>query len=113
MTEKKGSLIPGILFIVIGLWLLSRSFYCFRPHWFRVYPVLVLLFAIFLLIEALRRRHSGTLFWGTVVLLVGVFFALRNFGVIPYFYNDEYWPVVVIIVGLAMFVGGLVRQSGK
>jgi len=104
MVEKKGSLVPGILLIVIGLWFFARRFLYFTPHWIRIYPVLFILFGIFLFFETFRRQHSGALFWGVVFLFLGGFFSLRNFGIIPYFYADEYWPIFLLAVGVG-FVG--------
>lgn len=107
MVEKKGSLIPGILFIVIGLWLFARRFFFFTPYWIRIYPIILIFFAVLLFIETSRRNHSGSLFWGVVLLSVGGFFFLRNFAIIPYFYADEYWPIFLLSLGMgfiALFV---------
>ena len=107
MAERQKSLVPGVLLIIIGLWLLAHRFFYFNLHWFRVYPVVLILFAALLFVETFRRHHSGALFWGVVVFVVGVFFALRNFEIIPYYYADEYWPVFMMAMGLgflALFV---------
>jgi hypothetical protein len=100
MVENKRSLIPGILFIVIGLWLFARRFFFFTPYWICIYPIILIFFAILLFIETSRRHHSGSLFWGVVLLSVGGFFFLRNFGIIPYFYADEYWPIFLLCLGM-------------
>ena len=107
MAEKKSSLVPGVLFIVLGLWMFARRFPFLEPHSFHIYPVLVILFAGFLLFETARRRHSTALFWGVVILVVGAFFCLRNYGIISYYYADEYWPVFMFALGLgflALFI---------
>ncbi len=100
MTEKKGSLLPGIVFIIVGLWLFARRFHFFSPHSYRIYPILLICFALFLFFETIRRRHSGALFWGVVMLVVGGFYFLRNFEIIPHFYIDEYWPIFLLALGL-------------
>lgn len=107
MAEKRGSLVPGVLFIAIGLLLFIRRFFDFEPHWFHIYPVLMFLISVFLFIETVRRRHSGSLFWGVVFFILGIFFCLRNFAIIPHFYPDEYWPVFLVALGagfVAQFV---------
>jgi peptidoglycan/LPS O-acetylase OafA/YrhL len=107
MDEKKSSLIPGVLFIVLGLWLFARRFPFLEHHSFQIYPVLLVLFAGFLLYEMSRRRNTSALFWGVVVLVVGAFFFLRNYGVVSYYYADEYWPVFIFALGLgflALFI---------
>ena len=59
MSEKKGSLIPGIILIVIGCWFFLKRIVYLEPHWFRFYPLLIIVFSVFLLIETVRRRNSG------------------------------------------------------
>lgn len=103
MTDKKGSLVPGILFIVVGLWLFARRFHFLSPYSFHIYPILLLLFALFLFIETGRRRHSGPLFWGVVILIIGGFYSLRNYEIIPHFYLDEYWPIFLVAPGMGFF----------
>lgn len=99
MIEKKASLVPGILLIAVGLWLFVNRINVLSYYSFRIYPILMILFAVFLFEEAVRRRHSGALFWGVVVFLVGGFFLLRNFEIIPHFYAEEYWPIFLIAMG--------------
>jgi hypothetical protein len=98
--KKKDSIIPGVILIAIGLWLFSRQLSLPFFYWGKIYPVFLVLFGIVLSAEFVRRRQSGSLFWGTVLALLGVFFILRNFDVIPYLYLDEYWPVFFIAAGL-------------
>ena len=107
MIENKRSLIPGFLFIVVGLLLFARRIFDFSPQWSRAYPVLFVLFALFLFVESFRRKHTGTLFWGAVFFVLGSFFFLRNFEIIPYFHPDEYWPIFLLAMGLgflALFI---------
>lgn len=107
MSEKKASLIPGIILIVLGLWFLVRRFPYLSDYSFQIYPILLILFSIFLFVEAARRHHNGALFWGSVILVIGGFFCLRNYGIIPYFYADEYWPIFLVALGIgfiAMFI---------
>lgn len=106
MADKKGSLIPGMVLIFIGLWFLTRQFFFFAS-WMRLYPLILLLFAFFLILETFRRHHTGGLFWGIVFFIIGLFFFLRNFGIIGYFYADEYWPIFLLAFGcgfLALFL---------
>ena len=44
---------------------------------------------------------------GLIVLGLGCLFLLRNLHVIPGL--EVYWPVILIIVGVAMIVGALFR----
>ena len=100
MSERKASLVPGVLLIVIGTWIFLQRFFHLSFYWFRVYPVLLVLFGGFLIYHTFARRRSGGLFCGVVLLILGAFFFLRNFDFIPYFYADEYWPLFLVASGL-------------
>ncbi len=104
MAAKKGSLVPGVLLVTIGLWIFARNFRFSHDFAFQLYPILLVVFALFLFVETIRRRNSNALFWGIAILVVGGFFLLRNFDIIPYFYVDEYWPIFLVALGLG-FVG--------
>ena len=107
MSERKSSLLPGFILIVIGSLLLLNRITGFRADWGKIFPVLMLTLAILLFIDTFRKGHTGPLFWGTVLMGLGVFFLLRNYRLIPYFYSDEYWPVFFIAGGLgflALFI---------
>jgi len=54
---------------------------------------------------AVRRRHPNPLVPGIVLLILGTVFLLSNLGVFfgPFFWMD-YWPVLVIVIGLLQAV---------
>ena len=99
MTEKKKSLTPGIVMILIGLWYLMRRTIFIDPYWKQVYPFILILWAVFLIIETIRRHQSGTLFWGSTILFVGLFFLVRNYGIIDFYSAEEYWPIFLLALG--------------
>jgi magnesium-transporting ATPase (P-type) len=47
---------------------------------------------------------AGSVFWGIVLLLLGVFLLLANFEVISYSTAWQFWPVVVIVIGIKLIV---------
>jgi len=47
-----------------------------------------------------RRRSRSGLWSGAILVVVGVYFLLRNFGVIPELRWDYAWPLIIIGVGL-------------
>ncbi|MCL4516702.1 MAG: DUF5668 domain-containing protein [Firmicutes bacterium] len=60
-----------------------------------------------------ENRHEeavGMLTGGLIVLGVGVFFLLMNFGLVPPV--EKTWPVFPIIVGLGLLVGSFTRFRG-
>jgi len=53
-------------------------------------------------------------FVGILIICIGTFFLLRNFGVIPFWVGwEEFWPVLLIAVGLSMVADVLVKKSRK
>jgi TM2 domain-containing membrane protein YozV len=45
---------------------------------------------------------SGSVFWGAVLMGLGVVFLLANFDLIDFDRIWDFWPVVVIVIGLKM-----------
>ncbi len=53
--------------------------------------------------------RSGMMVGGSIVLGVGILFLLVNMDILPPL--DETWPILIIIVGLALIIGGFVRKK--
>ncbi len=104
MVQKKNSIIPGIFLIFIGFWLFSRQSSYLSFHWDKIYPVFLCALGLLLITEFFWRRQSGNIFWGVISLVLGIFFILRNFDIIPYFYADEYWPVFMAAIGIGLML---------
>ena len=45
---------------------------------------------------------AGSIFWGVILLLLGGFLLLANFEVISYDTVWDFWPVVVIVIGVKL-----------
>jgi magnesium-transporting ATPase (P-type) len=45
---------------------------------------------------------AGSIFWGIILILLGAFLLLANFEVISYSTAWQFWPVVVIIIGIKL-----------
>jgi uncharacterized membrane protein HdeD (DUF308 family) len=103
MVNKKSSILPGVILIAIGALLMTHRVVGFRLDWIRIYPILMIILGISLCIDTFRRRNCTSLFWGTVLIVVGAFFLLRNYHVLPFYFSDEYWPVFMIAGGLGFF----------
>jgi hypothetical protein len=52
-------------------------------------------------------RPKG-IFWGLIVLLLGVFLLFSNLGILPGNVWDYFWPSILILVGLWFLVGPMV-----
>jgi TM2 domain-containing membrane protein YozV len=48
---------------------------------------------------------SGSVFWGVVLIALGGILLLANFEVLSYESIFDFWPVVVIVIGLKLVVG--------
>jgi membrane-bound ClpP family serine protease len=104
MSQTKPSLLPGIILIIFGLLLLVHKLDIFYFDWHRTYPLVFMLIGVVLFISTVLYKHQSAAFWGTVFLLAGLFFFLRNYDFIEYYYIGEIWPVFFIILGLAFVV---------
>lgn len=53
--------------------------------------------------ETERKRRGGKVFWGLILILIGVLILLDNLG---YLTHDiiRFWPVLVIIWGIKKLV---------
>ena len=49
--------------------------------------------------EALK---SGSIFWGLLLILIGTALLLGNFGAVSYRVIFDFWPVVVIVIGVKL-----------
>lgn len=50
----------------------------------------------------LGAAPSGSVFWGAVLIALGAIFLLANFDLIDLDRIFDFWPVVVIVIGLKM-----------
>ena len=101
--HKNRTVLPGIFLIFSGAVLLLHKLMPGFFGWREIYPLIFLAIGIWLIIEAILpgKPDRGAVFPGTIFLLLGVFFALRNYDLIPYYYLAEIWPIFLIILGFA------------
>jgi len=111
MKEKHGSIVPGVIFIIIGLWLLAKKSYYFSSIFSYVIPIGLALLGLYLIQYAVRYGKASSMLWGVVQLVIGAFFILRNFKVIPYSYADEYWPVFLLAFGLGFLAHFIIKPA--
>jgi hypothetical protein len=109
MDKDRKSMMPGLVLAGVGIWLLSRNLTFHSLFWLKAYPVLLLSFAAALFWEYQRTRHHSSLFWGSVVLVIGLFCCIRNYRLMPYVFFDETWPVFLLALGIGFLVRFLVQ----
>ncbi len=109
MTKRKNSIVPGIILILIGVYLLAQRLDWPLPDFFEIYPFIFLLLAA---ASATRLQGWGQRegVFGTVFFAaLGVFFILRNYDFIPYIYHP--WPVWLLAAGLGCLSVFIVAPS--
>jgi hypothetical protein len=57
------------------------------------------------------EERSGLIIGGSIMIGVGILFLLVNLDLIPGF--RDMWPIFIIIVGLALIIGSIVRGKKK
>lgn len=60
-----------------------------------------------------HRTHQGRIFWGLILVILGVLFLLDRVSGFDFGYLiSKYWPVIFIVLGFSMLVGSGFRQLG-
>lgn len=57
-----------------------------------------------------QKRSTGTIIAGVVLVLLGVYFILDNFNIIPDWDFDHCWPVILIAIGIVFVCSGSKKQ---
>jgi TM2 domain-containing membrane protein YozV len=126
-TLYNGQVEKAILYIVIFAGLVTFQTRAFTPQPFS--GIILGCFYVFQIIEAINgakevnRRAllenggekplpaktvpaaatpSGSVFWGAVLMALGVVFLLANFDLLDFDRIFDFWPVIVIVIGLKM-----------
>ncbi len=63
--------------------------------------------------EVPQAIKTGSVFWGLVLLALGVILLLANFEVIDYEALLDFWPVLVIILGLKLIYNYLTKKNNR
>lgn len=121
----------GIIFIIIFAGLVTLQT---RPHVQPFAGLLLAGFYFFQIIDAIHQARminlaasgeptkmvakstsavevKGSIFWGILLMALGVIFLLANFEVILYENIFNFWPLIVIVIGLKLIIEAFRRQS--
>lgn len=103
MSEKKRSIVPGAVLILVGVFLLLRQLDLFYLRWRDFYPFVLLGISALFWVATFSGGDKGAVFAAAMFLVLGVFFVLRNFGILSldyyFYYAHEYWPIFLLAVG--------------
>jgi hypothetical protein len=58
-----------------------------------------------------KEDRHGMVIGGIIVLGIGVLFLLSNLDVIPNI--GKMWPLILVVVGLALLIGAVVKREPK
>lgn len=97
--KSRNTFVLGLGLLGWGIWLLLSQMQFFYRVQEQIYPFLILFGSSFLFVYGIRIRTFGLVFWGIVIFQLGIFYFLRNFHFIPYFFLDEYWPIFLFALG--------------
>jgi len=115
MRTRTGAIIPGLLLIALGAWLLAGSLGVRLPSVATLWPVLLIVFGLAFIAQYLAggRRSEGLVFTGVSAALLGVFFLAITLGQLPWADAGRLWPVYVLIGGLAFLAQWLARPAER
>jgi|Deesub1362B_J571_1020462.scaffolds.fasta_scaffold00737_11 hypothetical protein len=63
-------------------------------------------------IEKGNEIKKGSIFWGAFLVFLGIIFLLGNYDIIPYSTLIDYWPVLIIIIGVKLIGDYFLRKRG-
>ncbi len=103
MNRNYSSLVVGLIFILIGAGLLLDRLHLFMFGWMQIYPIIFLIIAAASFFNAASGKKNSA-FWGGIFAVLGLFFLLRNFDIIGFFWFSEFWPIFLIALGVGFLV---------
>ncbi len=108
MQNNNSKILIGVLFIIIGIFSLAGNFLPLPFHFTRYLfsmPGLMMLFGVIILIK--HKNSVGGIF----LVAIGGYWFLSRYADIPLrFYLMEYWPILIIILGIYII---LKRESHR
>jgi hypothetical protein len=117
MNKRAGTVVPGVILILLGLFFLLQQFAPGFLGWDTIWPIFPTLGGVAFLFGWLfsRDRDPGLLFIGTAATLIGLFFFAFTFNLFEWADMGKLWPAFPLIGGfafLALFAGGRFRDWG-
>jgi len=115
MRNRSGAVIPGLLLVALGAWLLAGTLGVRLPSVATLWPVALIVFGLAFLAQffAGGRRSEGLVFTGVSAALLGVFFLAITLGRLTWADAGRLWPIYVLIGGLAFLAQWLARPSER
>ncbi len=103
MEESRKSFLPGIALIAVGTILLLQRMDLISFRWRDLYPLLMLAISGTLYAMAYFKDDKKSSFPAGILLVLGVFFFLRNYDLFSFdfyfYYPGEFWPIFLLAIG--------------
>ena len=107
-VSRRSGLFWGALLIVLGLGFLLHNFDLVPEGVFSLWPLLVVAAGMWMLGQAAMRWEGRGLTGGVVVLVLGVFWLLENYGRVD---NRTFLPVLLIALGAGLLLRVVFRRQ--
>lgn len=104
MATNRNSEVFGIFLTVLGVLflLVNNNFVWFG--WDALWPLIPLLFGVFMLRDYHARRSPQQLFRGSLLVLLGLFFFLFSAGIMGWDAMQALWPTIPLIIGICLLI---------
>jgi len=99
IKNRRGSLVGGLILVLIGAVMLARRLNFSLPMWEDLYPFGFMLLGLASAYRIRGRGYRDGVFGAVFFLSLGAFFLLRHYNFIPYFHS---WPIFPFAVGLGL-----------
>ena len=61
----------------------------------------------------MTKRTTKDLYWGAILVVVGGLLLARNLGYIDFHFSLRlYWPVILILIGIAILINSSMQKKG-
>ena len=113
MSSERRSIVPGIILIIIGGLIILNKYDLFEFRFRNIFPYALVAFGVWFIYKLLVRGQRGAAFPAAFFTLLGLFFLLRRHSHLFWRLYDveEFWPVFLLILGLAFLVQFIVRPK--
>ncbi len=113
MSQRRGAILPGLILILVGGWLLAQNLGVALPGLDQLWPAFPLIGGLAFILQFFlgERKDDGLIFVGVAAALVGAFFFAFTLGPLSFDEGDMagWWPVFVLIGAAAFLAQWLVR----
>src|SRR5690554_2573784 len=98
----------GLFLVAVGVFLIFIKLNLIPPVWYDIlvsWQMLLIAIGIFSII-------GGNKTAGVIIIVIGGFFLFDKIDIFPYFLREISWPILIIIIGLALIFTHRERQPG-